>query len=120
MASQIMFIPKACKEEPARLIGHVVLRKPTFDEKYEYLSASGLSLDDEGKPVEIKDTKERIDFIRKVVAISRKHYISVDLTIVETGEKISSLEDLESCGECDDVLIEIGTQVFNGFRLGNG
>jgi hypothetical protein len=123
MASQIVYVPKACKEDegkPARLSGSVTLRKPTFDEKYSYLSESGLSLDAEGKPVEISETKARIDFIRKVVGISRKHYIKVELVVIESGEKIESLDDLESHGDFDDVLIEIGTQVFNGFRLGNG
>lgn len=127
--AEVKFIPKVCTDQTdektgevikARFTGHVILRKPTFDEKYGYLQESGLTLGEDGKPQEISGSMERISFIRKVVALSKKHYLSVCLERISDGAKIESLDDLETAGDCDDILIEIGTKILSGFAVGNG
>lgn len=124
----IVYIPKACKDQPATekkaaqpatFSGSVTLRKPTFDEKYEYLDISGLEVDAEGNTID-KGPKENIAAIRRIVKLSIPHYISIDLTCLATGEKLTTIDDLLSCSEADGILIDIGMQIIGGFRLGNG
>jgi hypothetical protein len=117
MASKIKFVPKCLPK--LGLSGHLIIRKPTFDEKYLYLAESGLQLDDSGQPQEVKGAKERIEFIRRVVALSKEHYVEVDLTVDATGEKLASFDDIEFNGDCDELLIEVGMQVMGGFKVGN-
>lgn len=129
MASQIVYTPKVCTRhqdektqewiEPT-FSGSVTLRKPTFDEKYEYLEQSGIKHDAQGNMIPISESKDRIALMRKGVQLARKHYLAVDLTHLESQEKITSIDELETSDHADAILIEIGMLVFSGFRLGNG
>ncbi len=99
------------------LEGHIILRKPTFDERYEALEKSGFE--------DVIDSEKTNNFggskfkaIRLMVQESKKLYVSVDLKVIETGEEIKSFEQMQLSPECDSVLMEVASKLGSGFGVG--
>ena len=111
-------VPTICKGKAAKWEGSVTLRLPTFDEKYEYIERISIDVDDEGN-VQASKAKQ-ISGIREMVKISQKHYEKVELKHKESGELISSFEEMQYSDDMHAVLIEIAGMLLNGFKVGNG
>lgn len=113
----VKYIPEACKGEKPEFSGEVVVRPPSFDEKYEYLETSGLDLDDSGN-VHMPSGMGKIKLMRNLVKLSQKNYVSVSLKNNATGEEYKSFEDLSSDPDCHNIMVEVASQMLNGFKLG--
>lgn len=103
----VLFTPSVCSGERKTFTGALVLRVPTFDERYQYMEECGVVGETVG-----------IGAIRKAVKLSAPHYVKVDLKRDEDGKVFSSFEDLAMDSGCDSILIEVSTKILNGFRLG--
>jgi|688.fasta_scaffold651794_2 hypothetical protein len=114
----VTIVPTVCKGKAAKWEGSVMLRLPTFDEKYEYIERISIDVDDDGS-VQASKAKQ-IAGVREMVKISQKHYEKVDLKHKETGEVISSFEEMQYSEEMHAVLIEVAGMLLNGFKVGNG
>lgn len=114
----VKYVPKICQGENAKFSGDVELRLTSFDEKFDYLQSSGIEFDSDGK-VNLGDAMSKIKSLRAMVRCSEKHYISVSLKNLKTGEELKSFEDLSYDTDAQDILIEVATQLMNGFKLGN-
>lgn len=108
----VVFVPTVCKGEAPKFEGSVELKKLNFDEKCELLEEMG----------EIKDDGQlgTIKRMRKIAALSEKFYQSVNLKSKETGEEFKSFESLSEESDLHTVLIEVSTQLVEGFKTGNG
>jgi hypothetical protein len=115
----VKIVPSICKGDDSHWTGHVVMRLPTFDEKFEYLENLGVNFSDSGAVVESEGGNNRVKQLRKMVDLSKKHYVEVSLKNVDTGEEINSLEDMTYNEDCHKALIEIATMMLQGFKLGN-
>lgn len=115
----VKYVPEICKGENPKFSGEVELRLPTFDEKYEYAEKSNIQFNDKGE-VETTNKLAQVALIRQFVKVSQAHYISVSLKKIATGEEFKSFEDMSYESDLHETLIEIATQIVNGFKLGNG
>ena len=114
----VTFVPTICRGEGAKYSGGITLRLPTFDEKFQYLEDTGIELNKDGE-VEMGTTSDRMRMIRKMVKLSEKHYIVVELKNNATGEELKSFEDLQYDTDAHAILVEVATQLVSGFKLGN-
>lgn len=114
----VKYVPSQCKGDAPEFSGEVEIRLPTFDEKYEYFEASGVEVNEKGE-MDIKSTMTKIKLMRGIVKMSAKHYLSVSLKKNATGEEYKSFEDMSVDPDCHPIMIEVGTQLLNGFKLGN-
>lgn len=115
----IKLIPSVCKGEGAKWSGHIVMRLPTFDEKFEYMENLGVQVGDDGAVVESESATSRLKQVRRMVECSKKHYQEVSLENKETGEKVDSLDDMLYVDELHKVLVEVAGMLISGFKLGN-
>lgn len=117
--SELKFIPQAAQGDGKILEGHVVLKKPSFIERYEALEIAGF--DAEAKSENqgaIGVVGSKLKALRLLVQESKKFYVSVDLKVVETGEEIKTVDEMFTCPECDSVLIEVAKNIMTGFSVG--
>lgn len=112
---QIQFVPKQCKESN-EFSGHVVMRVPMFDERYEIIDQMGLKLDSETGEVKMEDLNS-FAAIRKMVSASLKFYVGVELKHVD-GREFKTKEDLLSDPDCDGILIDVAMNISRGFKVG--
>ena len=112
---QIQFVPKPCKEAQ-EFTGHVVMRVPLFDERYEIIDQMGLQLDNETGELKMADLNS-FAAIRKMVTASLKFYISVDIKHSD-GREFKSKDDLLSDPDCDAILIDVAMNISRGFKVG--
>jgi len=112
----IEYVPESCKGESPIFSGSVVLRAPTFDERYSYLEDSGFIMDEEGEVK--KSMLKGLSAVRKVVAMSVKHYLKVDMKRISDGYEFKSFEDLSTDDDGHKVLIDVGLKILNGFKAG--
>ena len=114
---QIQFVPEACKAsegKDAKFSGHINIQCPTFDERYELIEKAGFEMDSEGK---IATGIKQLPALRKAVKFSKEFVKGVALKKLDDGTEYKSFEEMEVDPDCDEILIEIGTQVMNGFRV---
>ena len=110
----VKIIPAVCKpdekgNEP-KWEGYVVMRMPTFDERFEVMEE--LSEAAEAKMSELK-------MIRKLVKASQKFYAEVALKHKESGEECKSFDDMQYHESLYPALGELGRFVTEGNKLGN-
>lgn len=91
------------------------MRPPSFDERCEVLEELGFDLD--GEIIEAAKTSQ-LRMVRKLVAMSKKFYVSVDLENKD-GEKVTSFDDMQFVEELHPVLTEIAMKMGQGFKVGN-
>ncbi len=106
------FVPSICKKDGSTWEGYVVIKAFSFDEKFEFLQELDLSSD-------AQETKGNIERTRQMVRLSEKFYIEVALKNLATEEEIKSFEDMSYCEELHETLIEVGTKLLTGFKVGN-
>ena len=110
----VKIVPSICKVENAKWSGHVVMRLPSFDEKFELLES--LNVKQNGGEVEVDSNQ--IAMIRKMVAASQKFYVEVSLT--DGVETVNSFDDMQYIEDMHQVLAEIAGKMMDGFKVGNG
>lgn len=113
----VKYVPKNCQGDKPTFSGFVELRLPTFDERCEFIESSNVGMTDDGK-VDLGDISKRVRMIRQMVKLSEKHYVTVDLTKIATGEQLKSFEDLQYDANANAILIEISEYLIEGL-LGN-
>jgi hypothetical protein len=114
----IKYIPEICKGESPKFSGDITVKAFTFDEKFEYIQSLDVDVSSDGS-VNVGNSNN-IEKTRRMVKLSQKYYISVDLKNNATGEEIKSFEDMSYCEELHECLIEIAAKMLSGFKLGNG
>lgn len=112
------FIPSACTGDEATFEGSIELRFPSFDEKFDYLEGMNVQVEDDGS-VGMGGTSDRLKMMRKMVAMSAKHYVSVSLKNKSSGEEFKSFEDMTADGDCHGILIEVASKLLQGLKVGN-
>jgi hypothetical protein len=119
-------VPEACKEQTDKdgnkvapsFAGSVELVLPTFDQKYEYLESTGIDIDDKGA-VDLGTITKKMRMIRKLVALTKDHYKSVDLKCLKTNAEFKSFDDMTVDDACHSIMIEIAMTLLTGIKLGN-
>ncbi len=111
---EVKFVPSMCLEGND-FSGHVIVKVPGFDERYEMLDQIGLKIGTDGTMS--ADDMNGIGAIRKLVSYSQKFYREV-LIKHKDGREFSSFEDLSLDPECDAILIEVASKLRNGFHVG--
>lgn len=114
----VKYIPEGCKGENPKFSGSVELSPISFDQKFEYLETLGIDVDDDGAVVTGK-TGQKLKAVRQLVKASEKHYVSVSLKKLSSGEEITSFEQMSHDDECHLMLIEIANYVIGGIKPGN-
>lgn len=112
---ELKYIPSLCKEGE-EFSGHIMVKVPSFDERYEVLDQMGISADSTTGEVKMNDLNS-FTTLRKLVSASLKFYNSVDIKHKD-GREFKSKEDLLSDPDCDAMLIEVASAVSRGFRPG--
>lgn len=111
-------VPSVCKGEDATFDGSIVLKLPTFDEKFEYIEQLQVAINDDGT-VE-GDQRTKLKSIREMVKLSAKHYVEVSLKRKADGEDFKSFDDMQYADDLHGVLVEVASTMINGFKVGNG
>ena len=106
----VKIVPEVCKGGEAKWEGHVVMRVPTFDERFEIVGNMQEAV--ESKVSELK-------MIRKLVADSKPFYSEVSLKHKESGEVCASFDDMQYHDSLYPALAELGRFVTEGYRVGN-
>jgi hypothetical protein len=112
----VKYVPTICKGDTAEWTGFVVLRLPSFDEKYEYIESIQADLVDEEGGVNVSN---KLKSIRAMVKVSEKHYVEIALSHPEHGE-VKCWDDMQYNDDMHGVLVEVAGLVLNGFKVGNG
>lgn len=114
---RVKYVPKACEEgsEP-KFTGHIMLRKPTFDERMEMAELiSDMEVGDD------KPSKNNMKALRVMVAQSKKFYEVSDwfITRLSDGHVMSSFDELSIESDCTDILVEVAGFIMNGLKAKN-
>lgn len=112
-------IPSVCQGDNPKWEGKIVMRKFCFDEKFEFIQAMDVDVSKDGS-VEVYKTSQQLDRVRRMVSLSEKYYVSVDLVNKESGLKVNSFEDMTFEDDLHQVLIEVASKLVEGFKVGNG
>lgn len=114
----VNYVPSVCQGDAATWKGSILLRLPTFEEKFEYIEKMGINVDKDGD-VE-SDKMTQVKSIRSLVKLSSAHYLEVNLSKLDGSEDVKSYDDMQYVEELHAVLIEIASKILNGFKVGNG
>lgn len=115
---KIEFVPSICSQPDAKWVGKITIKKFNFDERYEFLQGLDVSFDENGA-VNLNGQNEQLTRVRKMVAMSEKFYLSVDIKNSDTGEELKSFEDISYCDELHNVLVEVASFMLTGQKVGN-
>tara|TARA_R110000868_G_scaffold132464_1_gene343568 strand:- start:7 stop:357 length:351 start_codon:yes stop_codon:yes gene_type:complete len=113
----IKIIPEICKGEAAKWSGFVVLKMPSFDERYELFENLNIKVGEDGQAEVSKN--DGIKTMRDMVKMSKKLYVELELKHVD-GEEIKSFDDMQYCEDLHPVMIEVASKMMHGFKVGNG
>jgi hypothetical protein len=112
---EVNYIPSQAKGESPLFSGSILLKAPTFDQRFEYLEISGFQPEMDGT---VESRMSQLKAIRKSVQLSKPHYISVNIKHLETGDEFKSFEEMTMNPVCDTILMEIGALMVGGIRPG--
>lgn len=115
----VKIIPSICKADGSNWEGHVIMRLPTFDEKFEYIEAIGADIDEEDS-VKKESKMSQIKKVRSLVKLSLKHYQEVNLKNKATGELVESVDAMQYVDDLHAVMAELAGKLIEGFKVGNG
>lgn len=127
METKVKYVPKVCgeheeregkktKKVPATFSGHVLMRVPSFDERYEVLEQQNLEIED---GVVVSQAKENpFASLRVLVKNSEKFYVEVELVRLKDKKEFKSFAELSADPGCDVVLIDIAGAVRRSFQVG--
>lgn len=113
---ELEYVPKACRGDKAKFQGSILLRVPTFDEKYQYIEESGFELEDDGT---VRASIKQIGALRKIAKLAEKHCLKVTLEKLDDKKKISSYQEMTEDPDCEALILELATGLLNQFKPGN-
>lgn len=123
---EVIFEPEVCRDREktlengekqaikATFSGHIKLRMPTFDERYEAMEQIGVEVNATG---EISANSSGIKIIRQMVKSSEKFYTEVALVRLSDNKSFKSVEEMKVDPECDLILLEVARKMSQGFRV---
>lgn len=109
------YVPAQC-QEGGDFNGYVLVKVPSFDERYELLDQMGLKTDPQTGNISAGDMGS-FQAIRKLVSASLKYYLEVKLAHND-GRVFASKDDLLLEPDCDAILIDVAMAVSRGFKPG--
>lgn len=119
---EINFEPSVCREKTVdgQLVnntfeGHIRLKVPTFDERYQFTEDCGMVVADDGG---IERKASNFTIMRNMVKLSQKFYVSVEMKKLADGSVYTSFDELSADPDCDGILLEVAREVRSGFRPG--
>lgn len=112
----VKYVPTICKGDDPSYSGHVELRMPSFNEKFDLLEKAGVELDEDSKV--IYKTAGKLAMIRKMVEITEPYYVSIELKRNSDGAELKSYDDLQNEPDAHSVLTEVSVQIMQGMKLG--
>jgi len=95
-------------EEDSPFEGQIVISIPKYTQRLKYMKEMNFG----GKD------SNQTEIMERLVALAIKHIKKVDLSFIETGEKLESVDDLEYCKEGADALNSIANKILEGVSLG--
>lgn len=104
------------KVADSKLEGTVEVEVPKYIQRLKYLKDANFKINSDGS---VGNDVDNLDLTIRAIELAEKHIKKVDLTVVETGEKIKSVEEMQYSPYCEQPLTEIGFLVINGPQLGN-
>lgn len=119
----VKYVPKFCTKQEVKnkngsfrtveptFEGFVELSRPDFDERFDNLDKIDVDLEQ----LSSLPQKEQIKAIRKVVSITKHHYVSVNLKRKSDGVEFKTFEDISGDNSCNEIISEIGMALLGGF-----
>ena len=116
--NNIEYVPSAAKGKSAKFKGSVVLRTPSIMDRYRLMGMANLQ-NVNGSLTVSENTSGQLHYITKMIEESKPFYQKVDLEHIPSKKKFKSFDELAHDPNCDNIVIEIASNLVNGFRLGN-
>ena len=95
--------------------GEILISIPKYKERLGMIKGLNFQFNEKG---EVQGGSEQFESAIKIVDIAEKHVKQLALTVIETGEKISTLDDLEYSQEGTELMNEVANFVLSGVQLG--
>lgn len=106
-----LFVPEVCKGESSLFEGSLVIRLPSAEERFSYLSETGIDF----KEV---STANNFKSIAVMMKKSYDHILKIDLKKRSTGEAVTEIDQLRYDPDCFAIVTELANKMFSGFVLG--
>ncbi len=114
----INYVPSSAKGKSAKFKGSVVLKVPSIIDRYKFMGMAKIKAEGDNLTMQ-SDTNGQLEYITKMIEQSIPFYVKVDLEYISTQKKYTNFDELAHDPDCDSVVIEIASNLVNGFRLGN-
>jgi len=98
------------------LEGTVTIELPKYIERLKYMRDANFKISANGQ---LSGDVDHLEVAIKAVELAEKRIKEVNLTIVSTGVKVTTVDQMQYSSECSDALSEIGFLIINGPELGN-
>lgn len=108
-----VYKPKLEAKSPFKEL-EIVLKVPSVLDQMDYLEQCNLKTDDKGE-IDLRDVMSKISMTKKLIQLSEPHYKAVHV-LKKDGVKIASFQEMLYDQDCKAVLIDIGSQIVNGFQ----
>lgn len=96
--------------------GEVIVDLPKYVQRLRYLKEAKFKINSDGS---VGQDVDNLEMSIKAVELAEKHIESVNLKVIESGEELTTVDDLQYSPYGADVLTEIGFLVLNGPSVGN-
>lgn len=111
---EFKYVPQACKGDEAKYSGHVMVRMPTLDERYEFFETVEFK---KGQQGEVIQGIENVPAMRKMCKLAEPFFKEVAVKRVSDGFEFKSYEDLSYDKDASLMIQEIAGQIMNGFNV---
>lgn len=108
------YVPTLAKGDTPTFEGSVLLKTPSFDDRFRFVEECGFETTVEGV---IDSSQKQIKPMRTMVKISEEFYKKVSLKKLSDGTVYKSFDDLSFDPECTMILIEIASTLMGGKSL---
>ena len=112
---EIEYKPELCSKPESGVTGHIKVKVPSLDAKYEYMEKAGMEIGMDG---EVKPGGNLIKAVRFLVGAAKDHIVEVKLKTKE-GD-LSSYDEMMYDSSGQDILQEVALKLMHGFGPGNG
>ena len=110
----LVYKPKACQGDDAKVIGQLTIRVPSVVQKYDYMDKCGIEVGMDGQVDMAK--MNTIRFIKTLIELSEDHYVSIELKKKVGGATVTTWDELIHDPDCEPVVNEVATALISGFR----
>ena len=110
--NEIVYEPKCFKKPNAILEGSVKLSAPSIMQRFDYLEECGFEVKADGS---VDVSLNKLAPVKKMIAVSKAHYVSVDVKYKDGSRVLKSVDDLFHDNSCDEMLVEVAAMILQGF-----